>query len=462
MAGDADPSHRCVVRLTNASTGTDPLNGQAITNIAWLPGDALPFPLCISSPAYSNVSVARGNMVPADHGQPQPPPPQGPEILGPVPAPPPTPVAIGGAGCSGATAAPGAPPPFFYPSLAASPLTFARTYNPAGQPASGLAASPVAPTITLTDNTQNTWLWQSDLLSSGKNDMNFVVEIENDGTTWLRFGDGAYGLAPAEGQTFTAVYRSGNGSAGNVGADTLGIVGFASSSPPPPITGLRNPLAATGGVDGDNMATIRTLAPFAFRTQLRAVTDADYAAVALRNPNILAARGTLRWTGTWRTAFVTIDPASGAPASLAATTQATLEMMRMAGTDVVVEGAKLVGLVISLLVTVAPSFQRTAVRQALSAVFTTGLQPNGQPGLLDPAQFAFGASVYLSPFISAAQDIAGVAAVQCQAFQRVDAPQTDYAAQGAIPLARLEIARVNNDPSRPDLGSLTTAMEGGW
>ncbi len=462
VPGDADPSHRWAVRLVSASVGTDPLNNQPIpiTNIAWDPADALPFTLCITSSAEAAagmaISVARGNMVPADHGQTQ-----GPEILGPVPAPPPTPIAIGGAGCGGATAAPVAPPPFFFPSLAASPLTFARSYNPS-QPASSLAASPVAATITLTDNLNATWSLESDLLTSGESDMDFVAEIENDGTAWLRFGDGTYGQAPAQGQTFAARYRSGNGSAGNVGADTLGIVGLAPSSLPPPITGVRNPIAATGGVDGDNMATIRTLAPFAFRTQLRAVTEADYAAVALRDTRIADARGTLRWTGSWRTAFVTIDPASNAPANLATATQATLETMRMAGTDVVVEGASLVGLYISLLVTVAPSYQRTAVRQALSAVFSTGLQPNGQPGLLDPAQFTFGASVYLSPFIAAAQDIDGVAAVQCQAFQRVDSPQTDYAAQGAIPLARLEIARVDNDPNRPDLGSLTIDMEGGW
>ena len=54
----------------------DPLTGDAITRITWSAGDALPFPLCISSTTDSEhgsapvfgVSVARGNIVPADHG----------------------------------------------------------------------------------------------------------------------------------------------------------------------------------------------------------------------------------------------------------------------------------------------------------------------------------------------------------------------------------------------------------
>ena len=56
--GDADPSHRHVVRLTDVQAfspddptapRTDPLTDEPITEIAWAPEDALPFPLCISA-----------------------------------------------------------------------------------------------------------------------------------------------------------------------------------------------------------------------------------------------------------------------------------------------------------------------------------------------------------------------------------------------------------------------------
>ena len=48
-----------------------------------------------------------------------------------------------------------------------------------------------------------------------------MPEIEYDGTVFLRFGDGQYGMAPDTGLTFQANYRIGNGSAGNMGRDTL-------------------------------------------------------------------------------------------------------------------------------------------------------------------------------------------------------------------------------------------------
>jgi uncharacterized phage protein gp47/JayE len=461
---DADPTHRCAVRLASAWTTTDPLTLDPATNlplglteITWDGTDALPFTLCISAPAATAaglaVSVARGNMVPADHGVPV-----GAEQLGPVPAAPPTPVAADG-GCQGA--APTAPPPFFFPSLAQSPLTFARAYDPtlpASLPDTGAAAA----TLTLIDDAGTVWNVFPDLLGAGENTPGVVIETENDGTAWLRFGDGTHGMAPQEGQSFTATYRSGNGGAANVGRDSLGHVVLGPVSSPPVIRQVRNPLAATGGVDGESMASIRQRAPFAFRTQLRAVTEANYADYARRDTRVADARASFRWTGSWRTAFVSIDPVTGAPSTLTASTQASLELARMAGTDVVVEGALLVGLTVSLQVTVLPGYQRKQIAAALQAVFSATARPDGTPGLLDPNGFTFGGSVYLSPFVAAAQSVEGVAAVRCTAFQRIDDPNTDFAQAGVIPLGRLEIARIDNDPDRPDLGGLTVDLEGGW
>ncbi len=74
--GDADPSHRHVVRLTEVSAVVDPLGNVPVTNIAWDSEDALPFALCLSSVTdkqhgeteLTDVSVARGNLILVDHG----------------------------------------------------------------------------------------------------------------------------------------------------------------------------------------------------------------------------------------------------------------------------------------------------------------------------------------------------------------------------------------------------------
>src|SRR5262249_14345936 len=49
VRADADPAHRCVVRLTAITSGADSLNGTPVVEIAWSADDALPFPLCIST-----------------------------------------------------------------------------------------------------------------------------------------------------------------------------------------------------------------------------------------------------------------------------------------------------------------------------------------------------------------------------------------------------------------------------
>jgi predicted phage baseplate assembly protein len=228
------------------------------------------------------------------------------------------------------------------------------------------------------------------------------------------------------------------------------------------ISGVRNPLPAAGGRDPDTMETIRQVAPTSFRTQMRAVTEKDYGDAAARDPAIRAARGTLRWTGSWRTAFVAIDPAPAAPlpATLAATTATRLDLMRMAGVDLATEPAAIVGLRIALSICVKPHYATGEVEQALRRVFTSGLTCDGRPGLLDPVNFTFGQTVYLSPFIGAAQAVDGVAAVRAIAFQRVDDPASDATGTGYITMQRLEIPRLDNDPSRPDRGFLELALDG--
>ncbi|MEU4682488.1 baseplate J/gp47 family protein [Streptomyces xinghaiensis] len=73
--GDADPSHRQAVRLTSVTPAVDRLCGQPVLDITWAREDALRFPLCLSTTGGTrcepvpDVSVARGNIVLADHGR---------------------------------------------------------------------------------------------------------------------------------------------------------------------------------------------------------------------------------------------------------------------------------------------------------------------------------------------------------------------------------------------------------
>jgi predicted phage baseplate assembly protein len=72
---DADPAHRQAVRLTSVTPGEDELFEQPVVEVTWAQQDALTFDVCLSAHGgpdcalLADVSVARGNVVLADHGQ---------------------------------------------------------------------------------------------------------------------------------------------------------------------------------------------------------------------------------------------------------------------------------------------------------------------------------------------------------------------------------------------------------
>jgi hypothetical protein len=471
---DADPAHRWAVRLTYASTTdhygkplVDPVNpGTQLTSIQWNTEDALPFPLCISSMSsaglpVSGVSVARGNVVAADQGVWT----TG-EPLGAVPPQPPSPVS--GIGCN-CTAVPGAatPRPRFEPVLANSPLTFAAPYQtnvPAAQkPSASSFLSPdpaaAAPQISLDSDDGQHWTPTEDLLSKDHEFPGFIPEIEWDNTAHLRFGDGTYGQAVESGVSFTATYRTGNGGNGNVGREALAHVVMAGGAG---ITAVRNPLPAAGGVDPETMQHIVQMAPFVFQSQMRCVTAADYGTMAQTLKSVSQAQGTIRWTGSWYTAFVSIDPVGPCTSDLANEVETGLDKLRMMGTDLVVEQAVFVGLNIGLEICVASGFFRGDVYQALWKVLVTGDSCSGTPGLLNGANFKFGQTVFSSPIVAAAQAVTGVVAVRLATFERMDRPTpASQAPPTELLMGAVEIASCDNDPNHADRGFLTLTMDGG-
>ena len=161
------------------------------------------------------------------------------------------------------------------------------------------------------------WQARADLLQSRATDGHFVVEIENDGQAQLRFGDDTLGRRPKSETEFTADYRIGNGAAGNIGAEALAHIHTGDPLLAAAASEIRNPLAAQGGVEPETMEQVRAYAPAAYRTQKRAVTEADYAAVAGRHPGVQRAMATFRWTGSWHTVFITVDRQDGQPVDAA-------------------------------------------------------------------------------------------------------------------------------------------------
>jgi hypothetical protein len=307
-------------------------------------------------------------------------------------------------------------------------------------------------------STTSLWSPRPDLLESGESDLVFVVEVESDGTATLRFGDDTNGRTPEAGTSFLADYRIGNGVAGNVGADSL--IYFAGDD----IEKCRNPLPGTGGADPETNEQIRRRAPQAFLTQERAVIMADYQTVAEQHPQVNRAVAQPRWTGSWYTVFLAIEPQGAATVTpvLGSAVKKNVERYHLAGQDLELDDPRYLSLEIELEVCVDPGYFQEDVRQTLEEVLGSSVSPAGVKGLFHPDNFTFGQTVYLSPIYAAARAVAGVLAVRAVRFQ----PQgvnatTEYLDAGEIEIAPLQIARLANDRNYPDHGRLSLSLEGG-
>lgn len=315
-------------------------------------------------------------------------------------------------------------------------------------------ARPAVSLSSVFDNRVTTWTPLPNLLQAGPGDANFVVEVEYDGTAHLRFGDNTNGLRPDSGTAFAATCRVGNGTAGNVGAESLVFLAAEDAR----IVGCTNPLPASGGVDPETAEQIRRRAPEAFLTQERAITMADYVAIAERSSQIDEAVATLRWTGSWYTVFLAAEPKGGGnlTPALRKTLTRFVNRYRLAGQDLQLESPRYVPLTIKLTVCVDPGYFQANVRQALTKALGTG-----QSGLFSPDTFRFGQTVYLSPIYAAARTVAGVTSVAATVFSPQGVNDPSYLINGEIPLGPFEIARMDNDPSYPSHGQLTLVLQGG-
>jgi len=452
LALDADPLQRHVVRLTRVDPEAqangapspaprlDPVTALPLVEVQWDAQDALPFDLCISKviagALVRDMAGACANIGLADHG-------------------------FSAARFQSLVPVPGGRVPRYRQSEPALlPWTRqALVRDATGQP---LLVDPAASAdaamrrdladtreavLVKSDGDDRRWSARRDLLQSASDAAEFVAETEADGQVLLRFGDGVNGMRPGTAEALSARVRTGNGAAGNVGADAIAHVlcGFDG------ITRVRNPLPATGGVEPVTLARARMDAPQAFRRQERAVTAQDYAEVAMRDGRVQRAVATRRWTGSWHTMFITVDRrgAEGVDRDFEDSLLAFIDRYRLAGHDVEIDAPAYVALDIALHVCTRPGYFAADVQRRLLRTFAS--TPGG---FFHPDRFSFGDPVYLSAVVAAAMAVQGVSHVEPLRFQRLGRPPAGEIDAGRIAMARLEIARLDNDPSAPEHGRI--------
>ncbi len=465
----ADPKHRHAVRLTQVRPGfARDFSGTPapVVAVEWSLADALPFRL-VTAVAFGGerprpVSVARGNIVLADHGL---------------------------------TIAYEELPPLtnnarYRPALRRRGLTHTAPFDaaqaqtlPAAQalqsapaqarpaiqlielgpdrltlnPARGQTLQPLWRSAENEGYAVKSWQYTPELLSSGRFTRDFTIEMENDGAAYLRFGHRGVGWEPVvAGARFLATYRVGNGQAGNVGSEALAHIVTAVDG----ITGVRNPLPASGGWPAKRLEEARHNAPGAIHTLQRCVTEDDYATVAQRHADVAQASAIRQWAGSRPVVTIYVQRHANRPvdAAFARELLSFVEPHRLAGQAVEVRPAHDVPLNVALRVTLQPGSSPNLVRQALASALGSQRQPDGTCGFFCAANFGFGQPVYRSRLVAAVMATPGVARVDVEQFGRLDGePLVD-----PIPIGPLEIACLQTTPSSAGdatAGILTIVIE---
>jgi predicted phage baseplate assembly protein len=247
------------------------------------------------------------------------------------------------------------------------------------------------------------------LYGYGPDDRVFVVEVEDDGSEYVRFGDGMIGARLPTGAQVTADYRHGLGTAGNVSGGTL-------TSPLTRPKGLRsvtNPLPASGGGNPETIDDARLNAPTTVRTFGRIVSLQDAEDQARENAMVGKA------TSSWAAGVVTVTAAGAGGAQLGASQlddlQADLDARRDPNRPLVVRGYRPLALSITVkLIAVSPDRDpkdvNAAVEAAMLAHFAFAVRAFGQP-------------VRLSEVFVAAQQVAGVVGVDVDRLTLADASE---------------------------------------
>jgi hypothetical protein len=458
----ADVTHRHVVRLTRVTPSRDPIDGTPLLEIEWHADDALPFDLLLSvrAPAPScehlPAAVARGNVLLVDHGA------SGdesnPDWLVTEEADSDCCICEGGntvtrtrgrrltIELASAHVTHADPPPGHCSAAADAMRRDAR------------AALPAARLAGTRSGADREWHAVRDLLACAPDDTAFVMEIDDDGRAHIRFGDDRCGRAPRPGTQFKAHVRTGNGTSGNVGRESITRVALRRGSLSGVTLGVRNPLSARGGMEPESVADAKRHAPHAYgRVLERAVAADDYARLAAQQPGVQGAFAELAWTGSWYEARVAVDEFSGQNGSTLSGVMQRLERARRIGHDLHVVTAQRVALDIELRVCAAPNVLRGTVEKNVR----DRLSPRD---LFHADNIRLGELVAASRIVAAVQAIPGVAHVEVRRFSRLGASPADAArslADNAIRLAADELAVLEATPNYPEHGRLVLVMEGG-
>ena len=481
----ADPSVREIVQLITVIEETDDLYSQPVTHFIWRKDNKLQFDHDLTLDERGNSkTILAGNIVPATQGT------RHSETFT-IPNDPGTsmspslraiPQAIVREGRyleaepkshSANSDQPSTRIPQYLHTLRVAPIAWLASEDPDRPPLPEIVLKPQA--------TSSPWFWRRRLLDAEPFESAFTLDpvkysriarimdglnsqehldYDGDEGDTIRFGDGIFGELPDPETIFQVTYRVGGGTIGNVAADAITYVDPTATV----ITAVTNPFPAAGGADPEPTERVRRLAPQAFRAkQFRAVRREDYQAAAQMLPWVQRAGTVYRWTGSWLTVFTTPDPLESDAMTVPQHTELIdlLNRYRLAGYESYVPAPRYLSLDLRVQVCARPDVFRGDVEAALLVALSATRQSDGATGFFHVDRWTFGTPLERSALEAAIQNAYGVAGVVAIQYRQRGTTSTFLNLPETVKMSVDAILRLDNNPSRPERGSLNITVEGG-
>lgn len=340
------------------------------------------------------------------------------------------------------------------------------TYLPA-QDAEGLSA--VESTLLVTVNGAR-WKERRTLFDSLPDGQDFTAGQDDDEKTIVTFGDGVFGARPSTGKdNIRTRYRKGIGASGNV--ETGGIQQLIDNSPG--VQKVTNPLSAFGGADRESVDKVRTNASASLRTFGRAVSAADYAALALSYPGV--AKASAAWVTRDATTLkalahpfiqlvvATADqkPLAEQP-TFALKLRSFLDQRRDPNVPLRITDFIPVFIQLNATVEIDGAFPQQATIARVLAALNPAVNPDNTIGFFAFEWLSFGESIHLSAVYAQLQSVPGVKDALVTTLRRLDTDTEPTKVRDSIFIRPTELAVILNDPAQPNKGTLSITGSGGF
>ena len=274
------------------------------------------------------------------------------------------------------------------------------------------------------DEGQGFIVWQqvNDFFGSEPTDQVYTLDLN---TGVVTFGNGDHGRIPIAnqnnptGNVVARMYRSGGGSRGNVGSNTITQIQTYVQS----IGAVTNYDPATGGTDEESFANAKLRAAAALQSNNRAVTPSDFEYLAKQSPgaNVARARALPLFHPNFPNGqipgVVTVIVVSNSPAPNPSPNQTTLQAVcnfldahRLLTSELYVVGPVYRKIKIEVQLVVAPGYDLAAVQNAVQAALTNFFDP--LTGGTDGTGWPFGGEIYYSDVYRVIFQTSGVQRIQ--------------------------------------------------